>query len=139
MVDVSILWDNKPLLWVSQLFARLRAGAADEPLWPFAYPEVLETVRKAGAELEMPWMAPYTLRHAGVSWDILQRCRTLSEAQKRGQWRSAPTMDRYEQHARLARDALRISPAMREHFTRCEVHLRSVLLGREPVLCPPRS
>ena len=105
---------------------------------PFRYQEVLETVKKAGQELEMPWMVPYTLRHAGVSWDVLQRYRTMEEAQRRGQWRCPLTMERYEQHARVGRDALEISVNMREHYQRCQSQLSAVLLGRLPPLVPPR-
>ena len=138
MVDVSILWDSKELVWLSRLFGVLRVGNPKDRLWPFRYQEVLETVKKAGQELEMPWMVPYTLRHAGVSWDVLQRFRTLEEAQRRGQWRCPLTMERYEQHARVGRGSLEISVGTREHDQRCQSQLSAVLLGRLPPLAPPR-
>ena len=106
-------------------------------MWNFRYPELLAAFKAAGEQLEMSWVSPYLLRHAGPSWDALTGVRPMLEIQRRGQWKSVSSMARYEKHARVGADELRFSHAMRMHFRDCAQALEGVLLGRVPPPAPP--
>ena len=104
--DVSIVWDNKPLQWMTEAFASMTRGEPTSKLWPFTYDAAVKAFSKAGAELEMAWAVPYMMRHAGPSWDMLTRARPLQEIQKRGQWKATSSLARYEKLARVPADEL---------------------------------
>ena len=88
----------------------------------------------------MEWVTPYVLRHAGPSWDRLQGARALLEVQRRGQWNTTSTLNRYERDARLQADDLKFSKPMRLHFGGCMSLLEGVLRhGASPPTPPPPS
>ena len=52
---------------------------------------------------------PYCLRHGGASHDRGTAFRSLAEVAKRGRWRSAASVRRYEKHGRLAAQLWKLS------------------------------
>ena len=131
-IDVSILVDHPKFPFMGQLLSELKVGKPNEKVWKFDYRALVASFHVAGKELEMPWVTPYLLRHAGPSWDMLTGVRPMLEIQRRGQWKSVSSMARYEKHARVGADELNFSIMMRRHFRDCVPVLEAVLLGRAP-------
>ena len=137
-VDVSILVDHPRFPFMDKMLTELKRGEPAERVWPFDYHGLLAAFHVAGKELEMPWVTPYLLRHAGPSWDMLTGARPMLEIQRRGQWKAVSSMAKYEKHARVGADELGFSAEMRRHFRECAFALEEVLLGRVPPPLPPR-
>ena len=73
------------------------------PLWSFSYPSLVQKFKAACETVPLPFkIVPYQLRHSGPSIDRSRDCRTQAEVQKRGRWRTAKSLTRYEKHARMA-------------------------------------
>ena len=70
--------------------------------------EVQKSLKRLGLQ---KWkLSPHSLgRHAGASHDAYHRIRTLAEIQKRGQWRTKASVNRYEKSAKLIRQIGRMS------------------------------
>ena len=131
-LGASILVGHPQFPFMNELLSQLRVGNLEAPLWDFDYNELLAAFHVAGEQLEMPWVTPYLLRHAGPSWDALSGARPMLEIQRRGQWKAVSSMARYEKHARVGADEMSFSLLMRGHFQECAAALEGVLLGRVP-------
>ena len=84
------------------IFRELASGDPNEPVWSFSYPQFLKVFRAALDDLNTgQHVVPYQARHSGPSIDVARRYRSLEEIQKRGQWKHAKSMQRYEKAARL--------------------------------------
>ena len=75
-------------------------------------------------------MHPYRLRHTGASVDFALNSRRLEEVQRRGRWRTATSLRRYEHGARLNELFNRLPPAVRQYAQHCSAQLNNVLLGK---------
>eukprot|EP00959_Pyramimonas_sp_CCMP1952_P341554 7154714-Pyramimonas_sp.AAC.1 len=51
-------------------------------------------------QLEGLGIAPYSLRHAGPSWDVIAGRRSQLEVQRRGRWASMSSLIRYEKSSK---------------------------------------
>jgi hypothetical protein len=80
-----------------------RGGGA---LWPNlnlnSYEHALR-VASASLGIQQQRLTPHMARHGGISSDIFEKVVTLEEGGKRGHWRTAASIRRYEKHARLLR------------------------------------
>ena len=84
--DDTISLDSKRCLWMRPVFERLqRRQPQDKPL----------LFRRAAAHLQVD-MVPYQGRHSGASVDRAENLRTSESIQKRGRWKSAKSVRRYE-------------------------------------------
>lgn len=126
--DISILLDSAWLSWMPPVYEELIKGDPELPLFEFNYAQFLMQFRKAVRALGLPSVVPYQLRHSGASADRGEDSRSLLEVQRRGQWRSVRSVQRYEKAARLATSAHRLRPEMREHTAQCEQALEGVVL-----------
>lgn len=130
--DDSILWDFQELLWMRRVFPRLRAGPPDAHMWDFDYPTVSRQIARS-AELLGVSFVPYQLRHSGPSWEMLRRRRTLAEIQKRGQWRSFSSVQRYEKATKLMAAYHRLAPDLRRHLELVGKNLEAHFCDNKPV------
>ena len=138
--DESVLldWDIVPQL--APLFKQMKNRAGDSGLiWTFTYPVFLEQFHRS---LELAGIAnlkahPYNLRHGGASHDSLHRRRSLDEIQKRGHWMTSTSVTRYEKHARVLREAAKMSGQSRKYGMLIEKNLVRLLLKQDKVPAPP--
>eukprot|EP00959_Pyramimonas_sp_CCMP1952_P255406 5334674-Pyramimonas_sp.AAC.1 len=78
----------------------LASGPRGEVVWTFTYLQYLQEFKASLAELGITEViVPCQTRRSGPSIDIARRYRTVSEAQRRGQWASAKSAQRCEKGA----------------------------------------
>ncbi len=75
-------------------------------------------------------LAPYTLRHSGLSDDHLLGLRSLDEIRKRGRWAVESSARRYTKAARNLSQMVDWSDVARAYTMTAEKHLGDVLLRR---------
>ena len=80
-------------------------------------------------------LVPYQTRCWGASINRERKWRTLAEVKQRGGWQADSSVNRYENHARLADSERRHSEALRGHLAICERQLDDVLLLGRVVEC----
>ena len=73
-------------------------------------------------------MVLYQGRHSGASLDASRRLRSIEEIQKRGRWKTARSVSRYERGGRLQDTWRSLTAAQKTHFEACERVLESVVL-----------
>eukprot|EP00959_Pyramimonas_sp_CCMP1952_P079962 1671709-Pyramimonas_sp.AAC.1 len=113
------------------IFRELARGDPEEKMWAFSYPQFLAVFKKALSDLQIrEHIAPYQARHSGPSIDNARRYRTIEEIQKRGQWKHAKSMQRYEKAARLGQSWSLLPSQLQGTLTQCELHLEGMLLGK---------
>ena len=79
----------------------------------------------------------HRFRHAGASVDFATGARRLEEIQRRGRWRSARSLRRYEHGGRLTELLRRLPPDVQQAAARAAQELPDVLRGRRlPSLGP---
>ena len=69
----------------------------------------------------------YVLRHSGASSDAWEERRDLSAIQRRGRWRAASSVRRYEKGGRLAEQLARCSAQMQQFAAMSMARLPLVL------------
>lgn len=79
---------------------------------------------------------PHSPRHSGPSNDLLLERMHLLDAQKRGRWVSARSVQRYEKHARVIRQLERLSPSQHRRATTSQSALLAALLA---AVTPPKN
>lgn len=102
-----------------------------EPLFgTLTYVEYRMALQTAPDELGLRELepTPHSPRHSGPSNDILHGRMQLMDAQKRGRWVSASSVQRYEKHARVLRQMERLSPVQRRRAAASHATLPAVLL-----------
>ena len=111
--------------WGPTLFAEMKRGAPDAPLWDFKYAQYLAIIKKCANAMQVS-LTP----HSGPSIDSVKSWRSQLAVQRRGQWKAAKSSMRYEKLARLAR-SWEITPARTQEFcTECESNL-AIMSGRK--------
>ena len=79
----------------------------------------------------------YSLRHGGVSHDLMSRGRSVEEAKRRGRWRSDTSLRRYAKESRVLSELRKVSPAVLEFGGAVQQQLHLLLRGSLR-LAPPR-
>ena len=129
--DLSVSLDSSYLKpWCLSVFNLLKKQEPTAPLWDFSYGEYVKAFSLAAQRLGVQ-LSPYQMRHSGPSVDRANGWRTPLEIQKRGGWKSAKSMMRYEKSGKLGAAFLDLSSKMRQHAQWCEEHLGDVILGRK--------
>ena len=72
-------------------------------------------------------MHPYRMRHTGASVDFALGARRLEEVQRRGRWRQAKSLRRYEHGGRLNELFARLPTCVQQFAQHCSARLDSVL------------
>ena len=136
--DDSVLLDCAWMTWLDQLASLLlRQTPADADLvFSFDYPTFCSEFRSALEELEMSHLGvvPYAWRHSGPSIDRAQNRRTLLEVQKRGRWKQAKSVARYEKAGRLGMSVRELTSEQMAYCEICERHLGDFICGRRTPL-----
>ena len=95
--DESMIWDNEETSWMGPIFRAIQgAGAAQELVFSFTYPTMVESFKSAASAVGIAPMVPYQLRHSGPSWENLHHRRSQLGIMRRGRWRSLASFTRYE-------------------------------------------
>ena len=128
--DVSISL-NSPYLkgWGPTAFKALKKGQPNRSLWNFDYGQYLAAFKKASGQMGLA-LQPYHTRHSGPSIDRSRDWRSPLEVQKRGQWKTAKSVARYEKSARLAKTWELVPRATKDFCLQCEAHFGDVVSGR---------
>ena len=79
-------------------------------------------------------MLPYAWHHSGPSIDRAQNRRTLAEVQKRGRWKHAKSVARYEKAGRLGMSVRELTSEQMAYCEICERHLGDFICGRRTPL-----
>ena len=66
----------------------------------------------AAAEIGLPHVMLYQLRHSGASLDTALRFRNIQQVQQRGRWAAFSSVRRYEKGGRLAEQANQLGPVL---------------------------
>ena len=117
--DDSVVIDRSDLAWMDSWWAVLRRGCPPEaPLFPNITQEqyskdIKLALEKVGAAALHP--TAYSMRHGGPSWDFMTKSRTLEEIQRRGRWRVAASVARYQKSAKMLQGMHKVAPAARSH------------------------
>ena len=130
--DDAVILDHRELAWMNPLLRRLvQRGPSDEYLWSFDEIEYRREFERAAvkAGLGHLHLVPYSLRHAGPSWDSLVHKVPQREIQRRGRWRSAASVVRYERSARVLSVLRSLQPATLRYLEYCETHLADLVLA----------
>ena len=92
------------------MFERLqRRQPQDKPLLNLKYAEYLLLFRRAAANLQVN-MVPCQGRHSGASVHRAENLRTLESIQKRGRWKSAKSVRRYEKNGTCCSELAPLGP-----------------------------
>ena len=91
--------------WVAALVAQLsKQGSAETALLDLTLPIWERAFQRAvvGLGLERLRISPHCLRHGAASSDFASKFRRLDELQRRGRWKAAASVRRYEKCGRLS-------------------------------------
>jgi len=114
------------------ILEQLRRMPGDRPMWNFTYPELYREFVSVTTDLRLRLVLCQT-RHSGASIDATTKRRTRAEIQKRGGWRSAKSVNRYEKSGRLSQVWHALDAQQRAHALRCEDNLIRILVHGQAV------
>ena len=69
-------------------------------------------------------------RHGAISTDVFEKVLTLDQGGKRGHWRTAAGIRRYERHARLLKMITKLPGHLQKAAEKASENLGRLLLGR---------
>ncbi|CAK0866856.1 unnamed protein product [Prorocentrum cordatum] len=122
--------DSPYLQGLDEVFERLASTTSKEPLWNFSYPEAATLLKEAAEDLGVAPVTLYQMRHSGASIDLAKGWRSLTSAQRRGEWTQAKSMHRYEHSSRLGSDYAKLDPRLRATCEEAERQLALILTGQ---------
>lgn len=128
--DASVAVDSDP--WLSPYLHELTTGRQPtEKVFPFTLLEYEQSISKVVEkyELEPLGVVPYSLRHSGITNDIVLRRRTEDEAVRRARWKTRSSLRRYGKPGVLQRQMAKLKPAVRDVVVECEKKLQLVFQG----------
>jgi hypothetical protein len=100
----SVVFNSQGREWIGHLLYKASLKCqTDEPVFDFTMVHWNAVMKKAARLLVIThWeVVPYLLRHSGPSEDYLSGTRSLLDIQRRGRWKSAHSVRRYEKSARV--------------------------------------
>jgi hypothetical protein len=124
--DTSVVMDGARCRQTSPVLQKLSKEAPAERISRFEHLERHHHSRAVGKELGIHLVLGQT-RHSGASRDTVEKRRTRAEIQKKGGWRSAKGVNRYEESGRLSATGESLAPALQHHALRCEAGLWTTL------------
>ena len=136
--DDSVLLDCSwmPYLHLIAIDLSQSRSIPSENLFSFDYPTFCAELNDALQELDMTRLGvvPYAWRHSGPSIDRALNRRSLAEVQKRGRWKQARSVARYEKAGRLGVGVQDLTSAQTAYCEMCERHLGDFICGRRTPL-----
>lgn len=137
--DESVMLDWPELARITPLLMELKACRGDHNVWNLNEKKdsqwFVEAVNDAGVSVLKP--VRYSLRHGGTSQDILSRRKCLTALEKRGRWKSDPSVRRYEKAARALKEGHRLPSQVRKDGLLIQKNFVSFMLDRPAVPRPP--
>ncbi len=123
---------------MAPVFEALRAeGPLEQEIWDFTYPEPRKTWNQGVVANELAPMVTYQVRHSAPSWERLHRRRSQTEIGKRGRWKTARSIARYEKHGQVTQTYHRIPILQRTFYEKCAKQLKDIVLRRSLPLSLP--
>ena len=139
--DQSVMFDLPRHQFVATAVLDLSRRQAGQSLLLDLEPgQVRDLLNEASQTLQLEPLGAldlYRFRHSGASVDFALHARRLEEIQRRGRWRSARSVRRYEHGARLNELFARLAPEVRLFAEEASAALPGVLAGRRPPLHVP--
>jgi len=77
-------------------------------------------------------LSRYSMRHGGVSHDLLERRRALAEVKRRGRWMADASLRRYAKETRLLSELRKVAPEVVAYGRAVLSMLPGLLVGRPP-------
>ena len=117
--------------FVAELLVKLKSRQPPHrPLFPLKLAEYEKHFNAAVDVLHLSRLdvTPHCARHGGPSVDAAKGLRTIPEIQKRGMWRAASSVRRYEKAGALMRQLEKVPRALLTSFPSKLVQLKSRLL-----------
>ncbi|CAE8610344.1 unnamed protein product, partial [Polarella glacialis] len=114
MADESMLLDSQILPYLGELLWEATGRDPTMRLFRMNYQELKTKWDAAQIEIEMPKkFVLHQLRHSGPSHDRLMKYRSAAEVKTRGRWAPDSAARRYEAHARVQQEFLRLPEPLR--------------------------
>jgi hypothetical protein len=108
------LLDSQILPYLGELLWEATGRDPTMPLFRMNYQELKTKWDAAQNEIKMPKkFVLHQLRHSGPSHDRLMKYRSALETKTRGRWASDSAARRYEAHARVQQEFLRLPEPLR--------------------------
>jgi hypothetical protein len=127
--DETVVLNSRRLRFLAPVLQVLAtSGDPSDPLWSFDYGTFYKTLAQVGRTLGVP-LVPYVMRHSGVTIDRAEGTRTAEEAQKRGRWRQAKSMRRYEKAGRLADSWRHLGGSVQQHCRQMSARIAEFIVG----------
>ena len=127
--DETMVLNSRRLRFLTPVLEVLaNSGDPQDKLWAFDYGTFYKTLAQVGRALGVP-LVPYVLRHSGVTIDRAEGARTAEEAQKRGRWRQAKSMRRYEKAGRLADSWRHLRGSVQQHCRQMSTRIAEIIVG----------
>ena len=138
--DETLLLNSRRLTFLRPALEILgRSGSTEKSLWSFDYSSLYKALASIGRELGIA-LVPYIMRHSGVTIDRATGERSQEEAQKRGRWKQASSMRRYEKAGRLGDSWRLLRPEVQQHCRQMASRLAEFIVGGAvPPRIPPRQ
>ncbi|CAK0882272.1 unnamed protein product [Prorocentrum cordatum] len=117
--------------FVAELLVRLQSQRPPhQPLFPLKLPEYERHFNGAVDALHLSRLdiTPQRARHGGPSVDAARGLRSIAEIQKRGTWRAASSVRRYEMAGALMRQLEKVPRPLLQSFPAKLVQLKAALL-----------
>ena len=128
--DESLLVNDIGYRWLEQIMGSLvRDRPGEPPLWPFTQEEYCRQLRISAERMKIDDFAPYSLRHAGASHDLLSQRRTYEQVRARGRWKTEQSVRRYGKPAMTMRALGRMDPKIIEYGKAVIENLEGIWLG----------
>ena len=118
--DLSLALDSVWIQFLMPIVEQLSKGSRSQKVFPFSYGQFLKVFVEAKQRLQISQLVPYQMRHSGASIDYAMSYRTTSEIQRRGGWRQAKSVARYERSGRLGHSMMKYTASQIAHFENCE-------------------
>ena len=130
--DDVLKLDSPDMKFLGPALHRLRVRQGDKArLFSFSPSQMRDRWAWAQKALGIEHMnyCIHQTRHGGASRDAEEKRRTREAIQKRGRWKSAVMLNRYEKNGRLQKSFEGISDATLDWCEFCKAHLDSLLRG----------
>jgi len=120
--------------WLGRLLVRYADRRGSRPLWDFDMKIARDAIQAVATEqgLNKYRLVLYTARHSGASIDRYEDRFDQAELQKRGRWRHAANLRRYEKRGILQKVWNDLPPRVREASLRAAASIETWL----PAHCP---
>ncbi|CAK0838221.1 unnamed protein product, partial [Prorocentrum cordatum] len=117
--DDTVVMGSTRTPWLDHVFEHLSQGPGEERIFPWDYSQFYQMFVQAASALGYK-MAPCQGRHSGISIDRAHRERSQDECMKRGRWRAAKSVARYEKAGRVNDARRELSAEQQAHALDCE-------------------